>query len=570
MNKILLLSLIVFINIGLLFSQKIELNDAMSLAKKFERTSKYMQQSIVLEQETPYYYIFTNEQNNSFVIISAYKQLYPILGYSTESGFDANNIIAPVQWFLEGLSEQAAIAITDAESSDRFREAWDNLEKFGHPEGKSVAIVSPLLTTEWDQDCYYNALCPVDINGPCNHVWAGCVATAMGQVMKYHGYPASGTGTPSYTSDYGVLSVNLDTVTYNYDAMPNQLTASTDSMQVAKLLYHAGISVSMGYGPDGSGAQSSNAALSFKNYFKYPSYVEYVSRDGMEDISWGIILKTEIDAKRPIYYSGGGLPGEAGHAFVCDGYDGATHFHFNWGWSGYANGYFYLNSLTPAGNNFTNGQDIIKGVEPADDDQVYCDNLTTLTAESGTIEDGSGSARYGNNSNCGWVISPSSQPASIILTVEYLALEEEIDFVIIYEGTSNSGNVVAALTGHTLPSPATYYISSPSVYVEFVSNESLRDDGFRISYQAGNNINDIANNILSIYPNPANDFITVETNVNINNVKIFNSIGQNVLDQNFQNQNKIQLNIENINSGLYIIETSLDNGLKLRKTLNIK
>lgn len=33
----------------------------------------------------------------------------------------------------------------------------------------------------------------------------------------------------------------------------------------------------------------------------------------MEDISWGMILKTEIDARRPVYYSGGGLPGEAGH-----------------------------------------------------------------------------------------------------------------------------------------------------------------------------------------------------------------------------------------------------------------
>ncbi|HOK21850.1 MAG TPA: T9SS type A sorting domain-containing protein, partial [Bacteroidales bacterium] len=182
----------------------------------------------------------------------------------------------------------------------------------------------------------------------------------------------------------------------------------------------------------------------------------------------------------------------------------------------------------------------------------------------------SGDARYGNNSNCGWIISPTSQPASIVLTVEYLALEEEIDYVIIYEGTSNSGNVIAALTGHTLPSPATYYIFSPNVYIEFTSNESLRDDGFRITYQSGNNINDVANNNLSVYPNPATDIIVVETPENINNVKIFNSLGQNVLNQNFQNQNKIQLNIENIIPGLYIIETSLDNGLKLRKTINIQ
>lgn len=98
--------------------------------------------------------------------------------------------------------------------------------------------------------------------------------------------------------------------------MPNQLNAYVDSIPTAKLLYHCGITVEMGYGPDGSGAQSSKAALAFQNYFKYPDYVQYVSRGSMDDDGWGSILKIEIDAGRPIYYSGGGLPGEAGHKLL--------------------------------------------------------------------------------------------------------------------------------------------------------------------------------------------------------------------------------------------------------------
>ena len=38
---------------------------------------------------------------------------------------------------------------------------------------------------------------------------------------------------------------------------------------------------------------------------------------------------------------------EAGHAFVCDGYDGYGLFHINWGWDGMSDGYFRLQALNP-------------------------------------------------------------------------------------------------------------------------------------------------------------------------------------------------------------------------------
>ncbi|MGB4129202.1 MAG: C10 family peptidase [Bacteroidales bacterium] len=569
MKKFILGLLISLCSITFLWSQKVEIDEAINVAKNFENTKKIFKESIILAHSTPYYYVFINEANNAFIIIGGYKQIYPILAYSTESGFDANYITPPVEWYLNGIESQAKMAILDPDATERFKEAWHNTLKIGHPETKDIQAVGPLLSTIWDQGCYYNALCPVDPNGPCGHVWAGCVATSMGQIMRYHKYPTSGIGTPSYASSYGNLTVKLDTVTYDYDDMPNQLNAHVDSIPTAKLLYHCGITVEMGYGPDGSGAQSSKAALAFQNYFKYPDYVQYVSRGSMDDDGWGSILKIEIDAGRPIYYSGGGLPGEAGHAFVCDGYDGPTHFHFNWGWGGYLNGYFYLNNLKPGGNDFTNGQDIIIGVEPAEDDQVYCDELTILTDESGVIEDGSGEARYGNNSSCSWIIKPESQPASIVLKVEELALEEESDYVVIRAGESSTGPLIAYLTGHTLPSPNIYYIMSPSVYIQFYSNETLRDYGFKISYESGDAINLIDNINLSIYPNPASDIIFVETNEKIINVNIFNNLGQSIFEQNYESQSKIQINIDNINPGIYIIEVETISGFKTRKPINI-
>lgn len=153
--------------------------------------------------------------------------------------------------------------------------------------------------------------------------------------------------------------------------------------------------------------------------------------------------------------------------------------------------------------------------------------------------------------------------------MEELALEEESDYVVIRAGESSTGPLIAYLTGHTLPSPNIYYIMSPSVYIQFYSNETLRDYGFKISYESGDAINLIDNINLSIYPNPASDIIFVETNEKIINVNIFNNLGQSIFEQNYESQSKIQINIDNINPGIYIIEVETISGFKTRKPINI-
>jgi len=105
----------------------------------------------------------------------------------------------------------------------------------------------------------YNELCPADPNGPGGHVYAGCVATAMGMVMKYWSHPTTGVGSHSYyCPGYGYQSANFGATTYLWDEMPNSI--STSCIPIATLLYHCGVAVNMGYSVDGSGAQSTDAA----------------------------------------------------------------------------------------------------------------------------------------------------------------------------------------------------------------------------------------------------------------------------------------------------------------------
>ena len=85
----------------------------------------------------------------------------------------------------------------------------------------------------------------------------------------------------------------------------------------------------------------------------------------MSATAWIELLKTELDNNRPILYRGHSNS-SGGHAFVCDGYDSNDKFHFNWGWSGSANGFFSLTALTPSSHNFSEFQAAIIGIQPKD------------------------------------------------------------------------------------------------------------------------------------------------------------------------------------------------------------
>jgi hypothetical protein len=64
------------------------------------------------------------------------------------------------------------------------------------------------------------------------------------------------------------------------------------------------------------------------------------------------VIEHEINVGRPIVYEGDDAT-QGGHAWVCDGYDASGNLHMNWGWGGYANGFFAITNLsTPPAPDF--------------------------------------------------------------------------------------------------------------------------------------------------------------------------------------------------------------------------
>jgi hypothetical protein len=354
---------------------------------------------------------------------------------------------------------------------------------------KAIMDVAPMLTSNWDQIFPYNAMVPIDascssFNG---HVTTGCVATAMAQIMYYWRWPNTGVGShcDSYTN-YGTLCADFGATTYDWNGMNNQPT--NECNPIALLMYHAGISVNMHYNDDGqcsSGAATSDLAYALKTYFRYASTASYVKKLNYSTSGWNTLLQDDLNAGKPINYAGREPGNGGGHSWVCDGYQATNYYHFNWGWSGSSNGYYYLTNLNPGGYTFNNGQEAVVHISP--DAALYpsfCSGTSNVTTyDYGTVEDGSGPvADYQNNSNCSWLIAPDDSISKVKLSFIKFNTDTA-DVLTVYDGPTTASPVLGTFSGSTLPTQ-TLNSTGPQMLVTFVSNGSTTASGFLLSYDA--------------------------------------------------------------------------------------
>ena len=321
-------------------------------------------------------FIFNNTAGKGYVIMAVDDCVTPILGYSYENNFDNGKLPPNFKAWLDGYAEQIhAATAMKAQATEEIRADWECL-RLGKPLPiKSEKAVNPLVQTKWSQKPYYNDQCPYD-NSANDRTVTGCVATAMAQIMKYWSYPEHGLGNHSYVPsshpEYGTLYVDFSAVTYQWSNMPNSINSANSA--VATLMYHCGVSVDMMYGisaaPDygsaayiiDNGGDRACAETALKTYFGYKSSLHSVKKNDYSDSQWVGVLKNELDNGRPMLY--GGFSSSGGHAFVCDGYNNSNYFHFNWGWGGNYNDYFYINSLNPGSHTYSQNQQALIGIEP--------------------------------------------------------------------------------------------------------------------------------------------------------------------------------------------------------------
>lgn len=390
---------------GLAFAGNVPEEQARKMANAFwqsapqTRGSSSANLQMVLQSESlattrssgmePAYYVFDNTSGPGFVIVAGDDAAMPVLAYSFENEFPTDNMPANLQEWLEGMRDEINHARRQgAQATGYVARAWATADA-GTP-------VVELETAAWDQTAPYNDLCP-QVNRI--NTYTGCTATALAIVMRYHQFPAQGTGTlPAYTTESYRAYIEELPLGHTYDwanmkmeYLPG-LYGETEAEAVATLMRDCAIGLQSDFGPivgsGGTGAYTSDIPAFLTDHMGYDRACRVVYRSDYNTSSWNQLMKQEIDNNRPVLYGGASEDGSGGHAFVLEGYDTNNYFSVNWGWSGQSDGYFLLSALDPysqgaggSDSGFNYFQNAVIGIQP-DAGGDYVEELTLVNYEN--------------------------------------------------------------------------------------------------------------------------------------------------------------------------------------------
>ena len=371
-------------------------------------------QTIENDKETPIMYALNLGENNGFVVMSASLVERPILAYSHEGKFDFENIgdySGVADWALTKYLKINGLLEIGNEPSGNIINQWNavnpslglglvdndgNIIPWDPPvivdQWDDIETYGPHLSTTWNQRLGstpgasvigYNNF--VRFNNCTSGVApVGCVATAMGQIMKFHNWP------------------NI----YSINTMPNIVNSSnyttTIAHNVGYFMQDIGIKVAMDYACDASGAYSTNARTALVTHYNY-------NASGVVGLSFNP-LTSDLKSSKPVYLDGCRTreiktrPRKVGifgwtigkttysykncHAWVADGFEVinrtvvydtghsftspiAEHIHMNWGWgnSGWNGWYDYeswddINGVDFSQIDYIYSQDMIHNITP--------------------------------------------------------------------------------------------------------------------------------------------------------------------------------------------------------------
>ena len=352
-----LLALVLFSVMGMVsYAEVISPEVAKATADQFLsldsewRGAQEAQVSLVEKDGTPAYYVVEYE-GGGWAIVEAQSSVSPIIGYNTT---DAYVVPEPMRVTLDACA-QRIVDVARNEAGVAYNDEMQ--EKRRKPAKVDFPDVEPLIKLDLGQESPFNKYCP-KMNGKPTLV--GCVAVGMTQAMMVQRYPEAAQGKASYSCpDIGILSVNYDEEEpYDWEAMANG-----DYDEIARLLYHCGVSVNMTYTPEASGTGDQIVETSLARYFGYdPEKLHYEEKGSSVD-EWLKLILTDITLGRVIIYFGSGDYG--GHCWNLDGWKNSTQkVHVNWGWNGYGNGYFDIEKMEDSfqGMTFPYANSVVSGV----------------------------------------------------------------------------------------------------------------------------------------------------------------------------------------------------------------
>lgn len=247
--------------------------------------------------------------------------------------------------------------------------------------------VQPLVQSVWSQEkaggkVTYNYYAP-------SYYPIGCVATALGQLMRFHQFPTAPIGVHAFPITVDKVASTVKTMggdtlggAYNWSLMPldpGTATSSAERQMIGSLLYDAAISVNMAFASGGSGAVTGKGSEALRSLFGYSNAV-YGYNGGGELLGSGLydMVQPSLDAGYPVVFA---ISGVGGHAVVCDGYGyngGSLYHHLNMGWGGSENAWYNLPNIG-TDYNFKMVHGCLYNVFPSGTGEIYSGRVTDET-----------------------------------------------------------------------------------------------------------------------------------------------------------------------------------------------
>ena len=334
--------------------------NSQSAARKAPRKAPVL----TLANNRDEFYVFNDEANGGYVVISGEERMPDVLAYSYDSHFDADNMPCNMQAWMDDCAAQVRWLREHPEVAAERRKSPQR------------ADIAPMLTCKFNQGEPYNLKCP-KVDG--EHCVTGCTATAMAQIMHYWQWPKKTTFTiPAYTT--GTLKIEMPAIpptTIDWDNILEEYWFEYSQEQtdaIATLMALCGTAVNMDYTLGASGAGVSPGSYDLLDYDICSMQLE--ARMYYSDADWEEMLYNELQQRRPIEYFGGSSS-DGSHVFVIDGYqylDETAYWHVNWGWGGgyiVAGPYYDQQYYTLDNMGFNYYQHALIGIQPASNGRLY-------------------------------------------------------------------------------------------------------------------------------------------------------------------------------------------------------
>ena len=472
---------------------------------------------------------------DGWVLVSTNTRTTPVLAHYQTNQKPEYDRLAPGEKYLLEWYEQSIAYANDSCPNCKRNIKWNLLhkeERHDTPLRNRSAIYVP-LHVHWGQihnnerdtpfycDKSYNKFCPIK-NAPnqCNRAAAGCAAVAIAQIMASWKWPY-GANIP-----IALGSSETEYKFFDWNKMPyaiQNFTNNTKVNAVTEFLRDCGYLVNMNYGVE-SFADVDDAMDALISCGYDGNTIE--RKKQWQTSSWQALLQAEIDAGRPVIYTG--YPhafGGKGHSFILKGYDSTGKFWINFGWHSNWDNFYKLDSIFADSTNFNHWQSAIVGIQPA----PYCG--------SGTINS--------------YVLLPSKFNISI---GGELVLEDKV-LQNVERGEFFSATQVRLTNGFTIKAGSNVHIAIKDIPCQSVEDGTPSIQ--TIQAKKGKHIEkDIMNaNVFSLSPNPVASILHIQMREEISQAKIYTINGQCVMQAA-----QTDIDVSALPQGMYILRALTTDG----------